>query len=167
MEAKAIVVNHEKCTGCRRCELVCSVFHDGVSNPSKSRIKVEKWEWEGLYIPMTCRQCVDAPCLNVCPVKAIYRDEAEGRVHVDHDICIGCRSCVAVCPFGAMNFNPLEKKVFKCDLCHGDPQCVRFCDMKAVDFITPSRESLNKKRDAALKISEARKLGATIQYEGL
>jgi carbon-monoxide dehydrogenase iron sulfur subunit len=157
MEAKAIVVNHEKCTGCRRCELVCSVFHDGVSNPAKSRIKVEKWEWEGLYIPMTCRQCVDAPCLNVCPVKAIYRDEEEARVHVDHDICIGCRSCVAVCPFGAMNFNP----------CSGDPQCVRFCDMKAVDFVTPSRESLGKKRDAALKISEARKLGATIQYEGL
>ena len=117
MEAKAIVVNHEKCTGCRRCELVCSVFHDGVSNPAKSRIKVEKWEWEGLYIPMTCRQCVDAPCLNVCPVKAIYREETEGRVHVDHDMCIGCRSCVAVCPFGAMNFNPWDKKVFKCDLC--------------------------------------------------
>jgi Fe-S-cluster-containing hydrogenase component 2 len=104
--------------------------------------------------------------MNVCPVKAIYRDDVEARVHVDHDICIGCRSCIAVCPFGAMNFNPAEKKVFKCDLCSGDPQCVRFCDMKAVDFVTPTKESLGKKRDAAFKISEAKKLGATIQYEG-
>ena len=165
MEAKALMINYEKCTGCRRCELVCSVYHDGVSNPARARIKVEKWEWEGLYIPMVCRQCVDAPCLNVCPVKAIYMDDALGRVHVDQDNCIGCRACVAVCPFGAMNYNAIEKKVFKCDLCSGEPQCVRFCEVKAVDYVDTSRESLFKKRDAALKISEAKKLGATLQYE--
>lgn len=166
METRVITINHEKCTGCRRCELVCSVWHDGVSNPARSRIKVEKWEWEGLYIPMTCKQCADAPCLNVCPVKAIYRDEEFGKVRVDHDICIVCRSCVAVCPFGAMNYNPWDVKVFKCDLCHGDPQCVRFCDVKAVEFVEPAKESLVKKRDAAFKIAEAKKLGATLQYEG-
>ena len=163
---KVLVVNYEKCTGCRLCELVCAVKHDGISNPARSRIKVMKWEQEGLYIPMSCQQCQDAPCLNVCPVKAISRDEDLARVMVDYDKCIGCRSCVAVCPFGAMNFNKAERKVYKCDLCDGDPQCVRFCDMKAVDFVTPSREALNKKRDAAMKISEAKKLGATIQYEG-
>jgi Fe-S-cluster-containing hydrogenase component 2 len=65
-----------------------------------------------------------------------------------------------------MNFNPAEKKVFKCDLCSGDPQCVRFCDMKAVDYVTPSKESLVKKRDAAMKIADAKRLGATMTYEG-
>ena len=165
MEARVLVIDHDKCTGCRRCELVCSVFHEGVSNPSKARIKVEKWEWEGLYIPMTCRQCVDAPCMNVCPVKAIERDDAQGKVSVDYDKCIVCRSCVAVCPFGAMNFNPAEKKVFKCDLCDGNPQCVRFCDMKAVDYIDSRKESTVRKRDAALKMAEAKKLGATTAYE--
>jgi carbon-monoxide dehydrogenase iron sulfur subunit len=156
-QPKVLMINHEKCTGCRRCELVCSVFHEGVANPSKARIKVEKWEWEGLYIPMSCRQCVDAPCMNVCPVKAIYREETEGRVHVDHDICIGCRSCVAVCPFGAMNYNKSERKVYKCDLCSGDPQCVRFCDVKAVDYVDAARESVFKKRDAALRIADSQK----------
>jgi carbon-monoxide dehydrogenase iron sulfur subunit len=73
---------------------------------------------------------------------------------------------VAVCPFGAMNYNPWDAKVFKCDLCHGDPQCVRFCDVKAVDFVEPAKESLAKKRDAAFKISEAKKLGTTLRYEG-
>ena len=89
--AKVLYVDHEKCTGCRLCELVCAVSHDGVSNPARSRIRVLKWEAEGIYIPMTCQQCQDAPCLNVCPVKAISQDEELGRVSVDYDTCIGCR----------------------------------------------------------------------------
>ncbi|MBN1627512.1 MAG: 4Fe-4S dicluster domain-containing protein [Deltaproteobacteria bacterium] len=155
--AKALYIDYQKCTGCRLCELVCAVKHDGISNPARSRIKVMKWEHEGLYIPMTCQQCEDAPCLNVCPVKAIYRDEELGRVMVDYDICIGCRSCVAVCPFGAMNFNVIEKKVIKCDLCGGDPQCVRFCDMKAIDYVNPDEISIEKKRTAAERLSRAGK----------
>ena len=70
---------------------------------------------------------------------------------VDHNKCIGCRSCVAVCPFGAMGFNVIDRKNFKCDLCDGDPQCVRFCDMKAVDYIDADRVSIFKKKAAAEK----------------
>ncbi len=159
---KVLVVNYEKCTGCRLCELVCAVKHDGVSNPTRSRIKVIKWEGEGLYIPMSCQQCQDAPCMNVCPVKAISRDESLARVMVDYDKCIGCRSCVAVCPFGAMSFNAIDRKVFKCDLCDGDPQCVRFCEIKAVDYSDASEESVFKKREAAKRISVAGKQAAAL-----
>ena len=155
--AKVLSIDYQKCTGCRTCEMVCSVMHDGVLNPERSRIKIMKWESEGLYIPMTCQQCQDAPCMNVCPVKAISRDEVLGRVSVDYDICIGCRSCVAVCPFGAMSFNATDRKVFKCDLCDGDPQCVRFCDVKAVEYIEGDTVSSLKKRDAALRLSMAEK----------
>ena len=102
--AKVLSIDYQKCTGCRTCEQVCSVKHDGVLNPMRSRIKVMKWEAEGLYVPMSCQQCQDAPCLNVCPVKAISRDDEMGLVAVDYDVCIGCRSCVVVCPFGAMSF---------------------------------------------------------------
>jgi len=77
---KVLAITPEKCTGCRLCELVCSVFHDGVSNPTRSRIKVVKWESEGIYVPMSCQQCQDAPCMIVCPVKAISRDETLSRV---------------------------------------------------------------------------------------
>ena len=159
---KVLMVNHEKCTGCRLCEVICSVTHDGVSNPARSRIKVMKWESEGLYIPMTCQQCDDAPCMNVCPVKAISRDEDVGFVTVDEDVCIGCRSCVAICPFGAMNYNVMDKKVFKCDLCGGKPQCVLFCDMKAVDYVSADRLSVFKKRDAAQRLSAAKKEAAAL-----
>jgi Fe-S-cluster-containing hydrogenase component 2 len=154
--AKALYIDHEKCTGCRLCELVCAVKHDGMSNPARARIKVMKWEQEGLYVPMSCQQCQDAPCMNICPAKAISRDLELSRVTVDYDKCIGCRFCVAVCPFGAMSFNVIDRKVFKCDLCDGDPQCVRFCDRKAVDFVEPDEVSIDKRRTAAERLSKVK-----------
>ena len=154
--AKALYIDHEKCTGCRLCELVCAVKHYGISNPARARIKVMKWEQEGIYVPISCQQCQDAPCLNICPVKAISRDEELARVVVDYDKCIGCRLCVAVCPFGAMSFNVIDKQVLKCDLCDGDPQCVRFCDRKAVDFVSPDEVSIDKKRTAAERLSKVK-----------
>jgi carbon-monoxide dehydrogenase iron sulfur subunit len=163
--AKVLHVDHQKCTGCQLCELVCAVSHDGISNPARSRIRVVKWEAEGLYIPMTCQQCQDAPCLNVCPVKAISRNEELARVAVDYDICIGCRSCVSACPFGAMIFNPTDRQVFKCDLCDGDPQCARFCEVKAVDFIESDKVSINKRRKAAERVSSASKEAAALEAQ--
>lgn len=160
--AKVLQINYQKCTGCRLCELVCAVVHSGKSNPARSRIKVMKWEAEGLYIPMSCNQCQDAPCLNACPVKAIYRDEELGRVMVDQEVCIGCRTCVAVCPFGAMSYNTKDKQVFKCDFCDGEPQCVRFCDMKAVDYVEADEVSIDKKREAAQRLSVAGRDAATL-----
>jgi Fe-S-cluster-containing hydrogenase component 2 len=160
---KVLMIDHEKCTGCRLCELVCAVKHDGISNPMRSRIRVVKWEQEGLYIPMSCQQCQDAPCMNGCPVNAISHNETLNRIEVDYDICIGCRTCVSVCPFGAMNFNTIDRKVIKCDLCDGDPQCVRFCDIKAVDYVDAGDVSIMKKKEAARRLSVANKKAAALQ----
>ncbi len=152
---KFLTVDADKCTGCRLCEQVCSVMHEGVSNPAKSRIQVVKWEQEGIYIPVICKQCEDAPCMNVCPVRAISRDPDFGFLKVDQDVCIGCRSCVGICPFGAMGYNPTTRQVFKCDLCGGDPQCVRFCEVNAVEFVSVDRVSAQKKRRGAARQSAA------------
>ncbi|MDQ1331648.1 MAG: hypothetical protein QG578_1916 [Thermodesulfobacteriota bacterium] len=162
---KVLSVDYQKCTGCRLCELVCSVMHDGISNPARSRIKIVKWEDEGRYVPMICQQCEDAPCKNVCPVGAISRDADYGFLAIDHTLCIGCRSCVSVCPFGAMNYNQIDKKVFKCDLCGGQPQCVRFCDMKAVDFVAADNMTTVKKRNAATRLYASQKHAASIQEQ--
>jgi carbon-monoxide dehydrogenase iron sulfur subunit len=86
-------------------------------------------------------------------------------VMVDHNKCIGCRSCVAVCPFGAMGFNVIDRKNFKCDLCDGDPQCVRFCEVKAVNYIDADRMSTFKKKEAAEKITAARREAAALEAE--
>ena len=154
---KVLMIDHERCTGCRLCELVCSVWHDGVSNPARSRIRVVKWESEGIYVPVSCQQCDDAPCINVCPSKALARDQETQAVIVDYRLCIGCRSCVAVCPFGAISYNAIDVKIIKCDLCGGEPQCVRFCDVKALTYVEADRLSDNRKRDAAKKVYTAQK----------
>jgi carbon-monoxide dehydrogenase iron sulfur subunit len=151
--SKVLVIDYEKCTGCRECELACSIFHEGVSNPSRARIKVVKWEWEGRYVPMSCQQCESAPCQAICPVKAISRDENLNRVMIDYDTCIGCRMCVAVCPFGAMVYDHIGKKVMKCDLCDGEPQCVRFCETQAVQYVEAGSQNASKQIDAADKLT--------------
>jgi carbon-monoxide dehydrogenase iron sulfur subunit len=103
MQDKVLVIDHEKCTGCRICELVCSVFHTGASNPSRSRIKVVKWESVGIYLPLTCQSCEKPFCVEVCPAKACHRDLKSGTVLIDKDKCIGCKTCIIACPFGLLS----------------------------------------------------------------
>ena len=162
---KVLKIDYERCTGCRLCEQVCALNHDGVINPMRSRIRVVKWEMEGLYVPMSCQQCQDAPCMIGCPVGAISRNDELNRVEVNYDTCIGCRTCVSVCPFGAMSFNTIDHKVIKCDLCDGDPQCVRFCDVNAVAFVESESVALDKKLDAANRLTIASKQANTLHEE--
>jgi len=155
MPSKMLVVNAERCTGCRLCEVVCSVKHTGVSNPTRARIRIVKWEREGFYLPIKCQHCEDAPCLAICPRGALFRDPELNTVRINRDLCIGCKMCVMACPFGAMGFDAEARKVFKCDLCHGDPQCVRFCYVKAVDYVEATKISYPKLREAALRYKAA------------
>jgi Fe-S-cluster-containing dehydrogenase component len=76
-----------------------------------------------------------------------------GRVEVDYDVCIGCRMCIAICPFGAMSFDTLARKVIKCDFCDGDPQCVRFCEPGAVQYVDAATVSTVKQVAAAEKFT--------------
>ena len=151
---KMLLVDQEKCTGCRTCEAVCSARHAGASNPVRSRIQVVKWEWEGFMMPFMCQQCREAPCVNACPVRALGREDVLGRVEVDYERCIGCKLCITVCPFGGMGYDPVDNKVIKCDFCGGDPLCVRFCSTGAITFVNASEASLRKKREAILNLPE-------------
>jgi carbon-monoxide dehydrogenase iron sulfur subunit len=154
---KILVVDHEKCTGCRVCEMVCSVKHAGVNSPSRSRIHIIKWPLEGFELPMLCQQCEDAPCLAVCPKNALSKDSRLGRVALDYDLCIGCKMCVIACPFGGMGIDIVTRQVIKCDLCDGDPTCVHFCDPGALEFVPAMSVHLKKKRDAGQTLSEVMK----------
>jgi Fe-S-cluster-containing hydrogenase component 2 len=116
---------------------------------------------EGFELPMLCQQCEEAPCIAVCPKDAFSRDPALGRVTLNYDLCIGCKMCVTACPFGGMGIDIVARRVIKCDLCDGDPTCVRFCDPGALQFIPPSSVNLMKKRDAGLKLSEVMKRAFT------
>ncbi len=154
MMSKILIADYEKCTGCRLCEMVCSVNKEGASDPTLSRIHIIKWENEGLSVPMFCQQCEDPLCVAVCPVNAIRRDDELGRLLVDSDHCIGCKSCISVCSMGGIGFNKKEKKVTRCDLCDGDPACARYCETKALQYIDSDIVQLKKQRGAALKLHE-------------
>lgn len=151
---KVLFVDPEKCTGCKICEFVCSLYHENEINPIKSRIQIISWEIEGIDIPMVCQQCEDAPCAAVCPTHAIYRDQQTGAMLVKEEACIGCRMCINVCPFGGSSINPDTGEVIKCDLCGGEPKCVEFCSTQALEYMPISKAVLVKKRVAAQRLGD-------------
>jgi len=115
-----------RCIGCRRCVSACSAENNPSRNPQINWISVlrmkkgEKWidlegadkyydplavpETDYFYIPVQCQQCENPPCVKVCPTKATWK-EPDGIVVIDYDWCIGCRYCMAACPYGARRFN--------------------------------------------------------------
>lgn len=164
-----IVAEPNKCIGCRTCEVGCVLAHsgqDGISVMSPlnfaPRLKVVKNLT--ISVPVGCRHCEDAPCAKSCPNGAIvYRNNS---VQVLQERCIGCKSCVMACPFGAMSVvtvpatqtfgnvtiaHGTKAEAQKCDLCEGraeGPACVTICptkalhvfDQAAVDDVTRLRQ---------------------------
>jgi Fe-S-cluster-containing hydrogenase component 2 len=153
---KILFVDQEKCTGCRLCEISCSVHHDKVSNPSRARIHIVKWEDSGLFVPMICQQCDTAICENVCPMRAVKRDEETGALIINDDLCVGCKLCVNFCPLGGVGIGK-NRKIIKCDLCEGDPTCVKFCVPGALQYMDANAINSSKRRIAAGKLSELMK----------
>ncbi|MHC4549256.1 MAG: 4Fe-4S dicluster domain-containing protein [Planctomycetota bacterium] len=151
--AKMILIDQQACTGCRQCELVCSVHHTGTADPARSRITMIKWESQGFYLPVVCQQCLEPACATVCPVNAIGKERATDRVLVDYDRCIGCKMCVMACPFGAMSLDPHEGRVIKCDLCDGEPTCVSFCEADALKFVEAGIAHLSRQRASGSRLA--------------
>lgn len=143
-----IVVNYDKCTGCRGCEMVCSLNMWGECNPSRAAIRNIRTEQGGLLstIPVVCQQCTDPICEAVCPVQAISRNSETGALEVDDVKCLGCRRCVYSCPFGGASIDPETRHSSKCNLCKGDPNCVKMCPKDALNFVRLDLIGVEKKR---------------------
>ena len=154
---RVLVVDPTACDGCRVCEIVCSLKNEGACMPEISRIRVVRYEDKGVFVPVTCLHCEDAPCIRVCPVRALSRDPKTNAVVVDGELCVGCRLCVYVCPLGTPVFDPERGKVVKCDLCGGDPTCVRFCSRKAIQYVPAEKLSAVRKRAGADVVMELMK----------
>ena len=126
------------CSRCRLCELICAFQHYQVGNPRRASIKVISLG-KGVDVPVTCLNCEEAPCMNICPTGALHRPESDGMVTVKEDLCIGCAMCVNACPVGAITLDPVEGVALKCDLCNGDPQCVAYCPAKVLRLTDAER----------------------------
>lgn len=133
-----LTVNRSRCTGCRFCESACVFGHDPDASLTKARIRIGQEAIETLAFAVeVCRQCSVCPPLAVCPTAALQRDADTGVLHLDPAQCpAGCRLCAEACHLGA--FHDGGDGLVMCDLCGGDPECVKVCYTEAL-FLTQYR----------------------------
>jgi Fe-S-cluster-containing hydrogenase component 2 len=122
-------------------------------NPMLSAIKVTHAAI-GVYVPITCKQCEEAPCAKVCPTEAITLDRETGAYKINIARCIKCRLCVSACPIGAISFTP-EGDLVLCDLCGGDPLCVKHCPTGALKYDISEKAILTTRLKKAREIAKS------------
>ncbi len=142
---KRIIVEYEKCDGCKNCSAACMQAHrttegtiydlDFASPENESRNFILK-DGRGRYKPLFCRHCDDPECVKSCMSGALKKDPESGHVFYDETRCGSCFMCVMNCPFGVLKPDQVSRsKVIKCDFCvnaGGEPSCVSSCPKKAI-----------------------------------
>lgn len=152
---KAFYFDASACNGCKACMIACkskNALPVGVNFRRVLQYGGGAWvpdpeypdflQPSGLFaysLSVACMHCQNAPCVNICPAKAIEKRD-DGIVLVDEDKCIGCHYCEWACPYGAPQFDADKGTMIKCDFCvdlidQGEaPYCVASCPMRALDF---------------------------------
>jgi len=144
MNQKNIFVDLQYCIGCRACEMACKQENNipvGIKwiNVVKVGPRMVGNKLRMDFVPMRCRHCAKAPCIDACPEKAIVK-RSDGIVLIDQDVCTGCMVCAQACPFGAVQLNAKTQVAEKCTLCvHRvdaglEPACVRICPSRCISF---------------------------------
>ena len=156
MEYRKIYVKSlESCTGCRMCEMVCSLTHEKTGvNPRMARIRVDFYPEKGIITPKVCRLCARPACIEACPENALSQDEKSGVILVHAERCTGCGTCIEACPFDALFIHPETEKAITCDLCEGDPQCARYCMNNTLLYLDAKKYKAFKQKE---RISSRRK----------
>lgn len=131
-----MVIDLRRCIGCHSCSVACKAENDVPLGVFRSWVKVVlKGRYPNVskaFLPSLCNNCEDPICLKNCPVEATYQRE-DGIVMVDPHRCIGCKYCMASCPYDVRYVNPLKRIVQKCTFCHHRvdtgllPACVETC----------------------------------------
>ena len=140
-----IVRDYLRCTGCRRCEIACSLHHEDWIWPEASRIRVFM-PFPGVEVPHFCAQCDDYPCVDSCPVNALSVDDDTTAVLVDREKCISCAQCIDACPGKVPFLHPGDNKATICDLCDGEPECVKVCVEARYHALQLVEESMDAQR---------------------
>jgi formate dehydrogenase beta subunit len=157
------------CNACRGCQVACKQWNELPGLPTKQRgsyqnppdlqwntwtlIRFQEYEdkagkFQWIFRKDGCMHCTDAACVRVCPSGALYHTEY-GTVGINHSRCIGCKECIAACPFDIPRYDKATDKVYKCDLCVGRirgnrlPACVQSCPTGALTI--GAKETMIKK----------------------
>jgi len=139
---KRIFVNEKWCLGCHLCEYNCAFANSGGDDMVKAlkdvrihpRIQIE--EGQGINFAVSCRHCEEPLCVKSCITGALSIEN--GVIEVDKDKCVGCYTCIMICPYGAVMPGSDGSVIQKCELCMdnscGEPACVQGCPNKAIVF---------------------------------
>ncbi|PAV03602.1 4Fe-4S ferredoxin [Arsenophonus sp. ENCA] len=141
---KLIIADPSECIGCHVCEIACVVAHNHQRWPQSTREfvpRIRVFNDAKNSIAVTCRHCNNAPCITSCPVDALRFVSA--TVQLDQTRCIGCKSCIVACPFGAIDMVPAVDSDIalaqKCDMCQtinaDQPACVTHCPTQALRIV--------------------------------
>ncbi len=158
---KEIFVKTDNCTGCQNCRLACAVEHSqskrlfaalGETVKPRPRVYVE-WLPDNTKVPILCRHCEDAPCVHACISGAITRSD-QGIVLTHTDKCIGCWTCVMVCPYGVIGRDPAISKAYRCDRCPDleIPACVTACPTQALVYETVNNFSKARRKTVSRQL---------------
>jgi len=158
-----LVIDIERCIGCKRCEIECAVAHSqskdlflAMDEDPAPEARVEVKSSDDFAARLQCRHCEEAPCIEACDKDALTRVGPGEPVLLDRELCIGCRKCIKVCPFGGVRVARAGKLVVKCDLCverlarGEEPACVVACHVGAIRF-TPAEEVTADGREKTCK----------------
>ena len=135
------VIDNRKCIGCHACTTACKSEHQVPVGVNRTWVKqVEKGifpDTRRLFSVMRCNHCTEAPCVEICPVEALFVRE-DGIVDFDKNRCIGCKSCMQACPYDALYIDPDTHTAAKCNYCAHridiglEPACVNVCPEEAI-----------------------------------
>lgn len=139
---KRVYVNEKWCLGCHLCEYNCAFANSGIDDMVKAlkdvkinpRIRIE--ENEGINFAVSCRHCEEPLCVKSCITGAL--NIKDGIIEVNKDKCVGCYTCIMICPYGAVMPANDGSVIQKCELCtnnmFGEPACVKGCPNNAIVF---------------------------------
>ncbi len=135
------VIDQDTCIGCHACTTACkseNAVPVGVTRTYVKAVDVGTFPRARRAFQVTrCNQCEDSPCTQACPTGAMYRRD-DGIVDFDKDICIGCKACIAACPYDAIFINPEDGSAEKCNFCSHridaglEPACVVVCPTQSI-----------------------------------
>ena len=142
---KRIIIEPDKCAGCKNCSAACmqahrddtgDIYSINLSDPRNESRKVIRQDGAGRYVPIFCRHCNDPECVISCMSGALAKDPETLHVYYDEEKCAACFMCVMNCPYGVPRPDrATQSRVIKCDFCREDrdgPNCVRMCLKKAI-----------------------------------
>ena len=137
----AKVIDHTRCIGCHACTTACkseNVVPVSVTRTYVKHVDVGVFPKARRAHQVTrCNQCAHAPCATACPTAAMFK-RSDGIVDFDKSICIGCKACMAACPYDAIFINPEDHSAEKCNFCAHridvglEPACVVVCPTQAI-----------------------------------